>query len=185
MATRKALWLAYALLAGLSGCSTQGVEPPPPAAAQVYRLAPDDKLRIGVYGEEGLSGLFTVGSDGNISYPLLGAVKAAGLSLAELQALLTTRLRAGYVVDPKVSIDIGEYRPFYILGEVNKPGQYPYRAGLTLNAAVATAGGFTYRANHKTIAIEHDKASAEQRYRLTGSLLVQPGDTIRILERYF
>jgi len=150
----------------------------------VYRLAPDDRLKIIVYGEDDLSGEYLVGSDGNLSFPLIGMVKATGLTLAEVQAALTTRLGAGYLNSPKVSADIVAYRPFYILGEVNKAGQYPYRVGLTVNAAVATAGGFTYRANHKSIAIQHAGAG-EEKIRLTPDLLVNPGDTIRVLERFF
>lgn len=155
------------------------------AEAPVYRLAADDKLRITVFGEPDLTGPFTVGSDGNLSFPLIGSVKAAGLTVAELQAALTSRLGAKYLKNPKVAAELVDYRPFYILGEVNKAGQYPYRAGISVVAAVATAGGFTYRANHKTVAIKHIGTPGEEKVKLTPDLLVQPGDTIRVLERFF
>jgi polysaccharide export outer membrane protein len=179
-----AMSVASVLLASCSsGPATQApvVSATPPA----YRLAPDDKVRVNVYNEEGLTGTYVVGSDGAVSYPLLGSVQAAGLTLPQLQELLTNRLRSGYVKDPKVSVDITEYRPFYILGEVNKAGQYPYRVGLTVDAAVATAGGFTYRANHRVVAIQHRNQPQEVRYKLEPGVQVLPGDTVRILERFF
>lgn len=180
--------LAIGLLATLvASCAGGSAVRAPSIAAStpVYQLAPDDKVKINVYGEEGLTGTFTVASNGAISYPLLGEVIAGGLTLAQLQAQLTARLRDGYLNDPKVSVDITEYRPFYILGEVNKAGEYPYRVGLTVDAAVATAGGFTYRANHRTVAIQHRGEAREVRYQLVPGVQVLPGDTIRILERFF
>jgi len=179
--------LAMALATAMAGCGGRGaVEGPSVAAGSpIYRLAADDKVRVNVYGEEGLTGTYVIGSNGDLSYPLLGAVKAAGLSVPELQAVLTNRLRRDFVKDAKVSVDITEYRPFFVLGEVNRSGQYSYRVGLTVNAAVATAGGFSYRANHKVVAIQHLNQPGEVRYRLDPSLQVLPGDTIRVLERFF
>lgn len=184
-----------ALLSGMlalllcSGCASGGASAADVAPASmttpVYRLAPDDKIKITVYGEDALTGEYLVRSDGNISFPLVGAVKASGLTLAEFQAALTAKLGETALNDPKVTADIEEYRPFYILGEVNKAGQYPYRVGMTVNAAVATAGGFTYRANHKTVAIQHRGEAGEQKYRLRPDLQILPGDTVRVLERFF
>lgn len=151
----------------------------------VYRLGADDKIRINVYGEDPLNAEYLVGSDGNISFPLVGMVAAKGLTLTELQALLTLRLSQSMIVDPKVSIDIVEYRPFYVLGEVQKAGQYPYRTGLTAMAAIATAGGFTYRANEKVVLIQRFGEPVEQRLPLAPQTMVLPGDTIRIKERHF
>jgi protein involved in polysaccharide export with SLBB domain len=150
-----------------------------------YRLAADDKIKIAVYGETQLTGDYLVGSDGRISFPLVGMVEAAGLTLAELQQKLTQRLNDAYLNDAKVTVDVVEYRPFYILGEVNKAGQYPYKVGLTVRAAVATAGGFTYRANTRKIAIQHRGETIEQKVALTADMQVRPGDTIRVLERFF
>ena len=154
-------------------------------ASSSYKLAPDDRIKVVVYGEDDLSGEYLVGSDGQVSFPLIGSVKAGGLSLAQFRTELAARLQGRYLKDPRVSADIVAYRPFYILGEVNRPGQYPYRVGLTLNAAVATAGGYTYRANQKVVAIQHLGASGEERFRITSGLQVSAGDTVRVLERFF
>ncbi len=188
----KALLLALSLAVMLplaGGCAGGGaVETPSATIGQgipVYQLAPDDKLKIAVYGEEKLTGEYLVGSDGNISFPLIGMVRVAGLTLAELQTGIASELGSTYLNNPRVSVDIVEYRPVYVLGEVNKAGQFPYKVGMTINAAVATAGGFTYRANQKIVAVQHYKEPEEKRYRLTSDVLVRPGDTIRILERFF
>jgi protein involved in polysaccharide export with SLBB domain len=173
----------------VGGCASGGdIEAPSTTIGQgipVYQLAPDDKLKIAVYGEEQLTGEFLVGSDGNISFPLIGMISVAGLTLAELQAGMTAELSASYLNNPRVSVEILEYRPVYVLGEVNKAGQFPYKVGMTVNAAVATAGGYTYRANQKIVAVQHYNDPSEKRYKLTSDVLVRPGDTIRILERFF
>jgi len=172
----------------VAGCGgNRGVAPDaalPAMEIPVYKLAADDKVKVTVFGEEALTGTFLVGSDGNISYPLLGSVPAKGLTLAQLTQQLTTRL-GGSVKNPRVSADIAEYRPFFILGEVNRPGQYPYRTGMTVNSAVATAGGFTYRANQKRVLIQHLGEAGERRYELSAGLPILPGDTVRVGERYF
>lgn len=155
------------------------------AEVPVYRLGADDKVRINVYGEDALNAEYLVGSDGSISFPLLGMVQAKGLTLAELQALLTRRLGESVLNDPKVSVDIVEYRPFYVLGEVQKAGQYPYRTGMTVFAAIATAGGFTYRANEKTVMIQRYGETVERSFPLSPQTIIAPGDTIRVKERYF
>ncbi len=171
-----------ALLLPLPGVA----QPTPPAIAEpIYHLAPDDKIKIVVYGEEALTGDYVIGSDGNLSFPLIGMVKANGLTLAELQSEITRRLDSDFINNPRVNAEIVEYRPFYILGEVNKPGQYTYRVGLTVRAAVATAGGFTYRANQKKIAIQRRGEAGETKQQITPDLQIQPGDTIRVLERFF
>jgi len=182
---RAAIGIALTLAAAGCGGGAAVDGPSITAGAPIYRLAADDKVRVNVYGEEGLTGTYVIGSNGELSYPLLGAVKAAGLSVPELQAVLTGRLRREFVKDAKVSVDITEYRPFFVLGEVSRSGQYPYRVGLTVNAAVATAGGFSYRANRKVVAIQHLNQPGEVRYRLDPSLQVLPGDTVRVLERFF
>ncbi len=183
---------SFASIAGVftalacSACA--GVAAPPPlelTRTAVYRLAPDDKVKVTVYGEEDLSGQYLVGSDGSLSFPLIGMVRAGGLTLTQLQQVLTSRLGARFLKHPRVSADIVEYRPFYILGEVNHAGQYSYRVGITVTAAVATAGGFTYRANKSTVAIKHFGEPGEHKLRLTADLQVSPGDTVRVLERFF
>lgn len=179
--------LPAALLIALAGCANDITPPQAGVAATpyVYRLGPDDKLRIAVYGEEPMAGEYLVNPEGTVSFPLVGMIKASGLTLSEFSAALSGALSAKYMKDPKVVVDILEYRPVYVLGEVNKSGQYPYRSGMTVLGAIATAGGFTYRANAKFVMIRHPEESGEVRRPLTADLPVSPGDTIRIKERYF
>ncbi|MEH3045539.1 polysaccharide biosynthesis/export family protein [Sphingomonas adhaesiva] len=152
-----------------------------------YRLGAGDKLHIIVFGEESLTGDFSVSNGGSIAFPLIGTVEASGHSLADVQEMIRSRLAAGYLKDPRVSVEVMEYRTFYILGEVNKPGQYPYRTNMTVEQAVATAGGYTYRANRKKFVMSHDNDGSETKlqFKDAGGLRIQPGDTIQILERFF
>lgn len=150
-----------------------------------YRLGAADKVRVNVYGEEGLTGEFIVGGSGRISMPLIGEVQAAGLTITEFQTEVAEALKKGYINEPRVSAEVLNYRPFYILGEVNKPGEYPYTNNLTVLNAVATAEGFTYRANTRQVFIKRADGTSEQAYPLTTATQVAPGDTIRIGERFF
>ena len=150
-----------------------------------YKLGTDDKLRVIVFGETSLSGEFVISDSGEIAFPLIGNVHAAGLTVAQFQEALRAKLADGYLRDPRVSAEVENYRPFYILGEVQKPGEYPFTSGLTVLNAVATAGGFTYRANTKVITIRHAGGSKEVPVRLTATSEVGPGDTILIKERFF
>ncbi len=150
-----------------------------------YRLDSGDALRISVFGEEDLAGEFIVNSQGLIAFPLIGDIPASGKSLTEVENEIEERLRGDYVLAPRVSIEVTNYRPFYILGEVTTPGTYPYAAGLTILNAVATAGGFTPRANQQRVFVKHAGESQEGEYALTTAAPVRPGDTIRIPERRF
>jgi polysaccharide export outer membrane protein len=150
-----------------------------------YHLGANDKIRVITFGEESLTGEFFIGGSGKVSLPLIGEVNAEGLSIPEFQKEVEAKLKDGYLKDPHVSVEVLTYRPFYILGEVNKPGEYPFSNGLTVMNAVATANGFTYRANDKKVFIKRVDSKEEQEFPLTSTLLVAPGDTIRIAERYF
>ena len=150
-----------------------------------YRLGPADKVRVNVFGEEALTGEFTVGNSGKVSLPLIGEVQAEGLTIAELEEAIAEALRQGYINEPRVNAEVLNYRPFSILGEVNTPGEYPYTANLTVLNAVATAGGFTYRADTRRVYIRRADSEGEQAYPLTTNTQVAPGDTIRIGERFF
>ena len=165
-----------------------------PAAQQIagtvrvvpeYHLGPADKLRITVFGEEALTGEFTISGSGRLSLPLIGEVQAEGLSVTQLQERIAEALRQGFINDPRVNAEVMNYRPFYILGEVSKPGEYPYTIGLTVLNAVATAEGFTYRADTRRVYIKRADGAFEQAYPLTTATQVAPGDTIRIGERFF
>lgn len=156
-----------------------------PTSALEYRLGAADKVRVIVYGEEDLSGEFFVSGAGKVSLPLIGEVQAAGLSVRAFQDEVQNALKDGYLKDPKVSVEVLTFRPYYIMGEVMKPGQYPYTDELTVQNAVATAGGFTYRANKGKVFIKRLGQNEEHSYPLTSSTTVAPGDTIRIGERLF
>jgi len=189
------LWLrtiivGLVLASALAACAQGPVAGPGMVEAATrevpeYRLGPADKIRINVFGEAALTGEFLVGGNGKISMPLIGEVQAAGLTISMFQDEIATALRQGYITQPRVSAEILTYRPFYILGEVNKPGEYPFTNNLTVLNAVATAEGFTYRANTKIVYIKRAGSDGEQPYPLTTATQVAPGDTIRIGERFF
>jgi polysaccharide export outer membrane protein len=150
-----------------------------------YILGSADKIRITVFGEPSLTGEYFVSSSGKVSLPLAGEVQAAGLTLRDFHDHVVKALQDGYLKDPKVSLEVLTFRPFYILGEVSKPGQYPYTSGLTVFNAVATAGGFTYRANTRKVLIKRASESAERVVPLSAYTTIAPGYTIRIPERLF
>ena len=165
-----------------------GAEPAATAAnaqAMDYLLGPGDKVRVTVYGEESLSGEFFVSGSGLMSLPLIGEIKVGGMTVGQFQTAVQDKLKDGYLKDPRVSAEVLTFRPFYILGEVEKPGTYPYTSGLTVLNAVATAGGFTYRADKKSVYIKRNGDTSENKGELKPSTLVSPGDTIRIGERFF
>ncbi len=150
-----------------------------------YVLGPADKVRITVYGEPALTAEYFVSSAGTVNIPLAGDVQAAGKTLSMFRDSVVKSLQDGYLKDPKVSVEVLTFRPFYILGEVVKPGQYPYTTGLTVFNAVATAGGFTYRANTHKVLIKRANEGGEKEFPLTSQTTISPGDTIRIPERFF
>lgn len=184
--SRRALLGGAAALFGAlaTGCATAPAgEVVSGADREEYRLGPGDQLRVTVFNEPDLTGQYLVGSQGSISYPLVGDVHAAGLTLAEFGNSLQLALQE-YVRHPNVSVEVANYRPFFILGEVQRPGTYPYSANLTVLNAVATAGGFTYRANRSRVFIRRASETEERVYPLDIATPVLPGDTIRIGERF-
>jgi polysaccharide export outer membrane protein len=156
-----------------------------PSFRDAYRVGTGDRLKISVYNAEKLSGEYPVGGDGKIAVPMLGRVLVAGLTLDGIADTLTTRLKDGYLLNPSLTVDIQAYRSVFILGEVDKPGQYPYTEGMTLLQLVSQAGGFTYRANRGTIKLRHEGEAKEAKYRVDGDGMVRPGDTVVIMQRYF
>jgi len=158
-----------------------------PAAAQLaeYRLGPGDKIQVNVFNQPDLSTAAVVGASGDIALPLLGQLKAIGMTVEELQAAIAGRLGETYMVDPRVSIEVVTYRPFFILGEVQKPGKYDYIAGLTVRMAVAVSGGFTRRAREDEVVLVRDSQGEVQRFRASPDALIYPGDTIEVLRRIF
>ena len=156
----------------------------PPAPP--YLLDSGDKLRITVFGQEGLTNSYFVDAAGNISMPLIGAVPARGLTTQQLARAVAQKLRGGFIREPHVAIEVEIYRPFFILGEVTQPGQYPYVPNMTVETAVAIAGGFTPRAYRYDVKIDRPEGGT-MRSRVNVPLLtrIKPGDTIIIKERWF
>ena len=158
-------------------------------ALKAYRVGVDDVLSVRVYREMDLSGPYRVASDGTLSMPLIGTVHVVGLSVPEIETLLVTRYKDGYLVEPSISVQVEKYRPFYIMGEVEAPGQYDYSAYMNVLNAVAQAGGFTYRAKQdvfELLRVEPGVIETEQDYRpIGGRDIVLPGDVIMVQERLF
>ena len=176
------------MLFTLTGAGPLGPTPAIASAGDVtetYTLGIDDKLTLNVFGEDRLTGEQQIGPDGSITIPLIGKVQAAGRTVDAVSGEVRERLAMGFLKNPSVSITILTFRPFYILGEVNRPGEYPYRKGMSVSDAVATAQGFSYRARKKYVFVKRQGAADEQRLELRPDLQVQPGDTLRIGERYF
>jgi polysaccharide export outer membrane protein len=138
-----------------------------------------------VYGEANLSGIYNVTPGGLLSLPLIGTIRAAGRTSADLEREITNKYSKGYLQEPKVTLTVVEFRPFYIMGEAAHPGQYPYWSGLNVLTAISTAGGLTYRASRTTVLIERAGEDVWKEYPMVADVPVLPGDLIRIPERYF
>lgn len=151
-------------------------------ANAVYRLGPGDALRVTVWGEDDLSGAFTVDGAGRVALPLIGSVEVGGLDTAAAEGAITARFADGFLKHPRVSVEVTNYRPFYILGEVQKPGAYPFRSGLTVMGAVAVGGGFTYRADEDDIEIKRGEREPAD---VPMDATVLPGDVINVKQRFF
>ncbi|OJU08240.1 MAG: hypothetical protein BGN85_14525 [Alphaproteobacteria bacterium 64-11] len=186
---RAALCLAASVF--LAGCGGGAITGSPEAVAQAdaaarnYRLAAGDKVHVAVFNEDNLSGDYTIGPGGRITLPLAGPVTAAGLTVPQLQVAVVKTLANGFVQNPSVTVTAMDLRPYYILGEVNKPGKYDYAPDLTVMQAVATAEGFTYRADSAAVYIRHKSDPSEKEVSLDATTAVLPGDTIRVAQRYF
>lgn len=171
--------------AATDGTQTAPATPQTPQAASEYTLGPGDKLRITVHESPDLTGEFMVSGSGFVSMPLIGEVQAGGLSVRQLAEAIAAKLTPDYLKNPRVSIEVLNFRPFDIIGEVNKPGSYPYRPGMTILNAVAMAGGFTYRANKDSMYIKRAKDPDGREVEANSETTVLPGDVIRVRERFF
>ena len=171
----------------LTACSPgSGLAPIPDAPATAYHLGVDDQIRVITFGEDQLTGTFRINDSGMIAIPLLGAVKAQGLTSAQLADEIANELKRKQLLrDPNVSVEVSQYRPIFILGEVKNPGQYPYEPGMTMLTAVSVAGGFTYRGvkDYGSVIRTEDGHPREGIINRQG--IVQPGDVITIYERSF
>jgi polysaccharide export outer membrane protein len=171
----------------LAGCAPgSDLSPLPPLSGHEYRLGPGDIVRIITYGEDPLTGEFRVGDQGSVALPLAGSISAVGRTPRELGDAISAALKKGDILrKPSVSVEVATYRPIYVLGEVNKPGQYPYQPGMTVVSAAAVAGGFTYRAieDYASVVRTVDGESVEG--TASRQALVQPGDVITVFERRY
>ena len=191
-------WLALAafavLLAGCGAASDLGGAGPP-ASAQAdaaalpnpaeIRLEAGDKLHIIVYGEDNITGNYQVDTGGYVALPLAGSVKAAGLTPPQLEKTLAAVFSKTSLKQPRVTVEVMSFRPFYVLGEVQKPGEYPYRAGLNVLSAIAIAGGATYRASTSEVLIQRAGVHTLQKFPQSPEVAVMPGDLVRVPESIF
>jgi polysaccharide export outer membrane protein len=175
-------------LAGAGCTSNFGpvvIEPDPIPPSQVAsQIQAGDRIKVLVYGEQSVSGIYEVNPGGSVSLPLAGTIRAAGRTRAELERDITDKFSAT-ITEPKVSIEVIERRPFYVFGEVLRPSQFPYRTGLNVLTAISTAGGLTYRASRTTVLVQHPGETVWREYAMSASVLISPGDLIRVPERYF
>jgi polysaccharide export outer membrane protein len=184
----RAALLCLSLLPALAACGTPADRLPPiaDAASTDYLLGPGDQVRIITFGGEQLTGEFRVNPSGEIALPLLGNVRAAGLTSKQLEASVAAALKRSQLYkDPSVSVEVIAYRPIFILGEVAKPGQYAYQPGMTVVTAVAVAGGYTYRAMDDVASIVRTVHGRAVEGRAARQTYVEPGDVITIYERHF
>ena len=159
--------------------------PMPATYDAAYRLDAGDKLRVVVYGQEGLTNTYAIDAGGSITMPLIGSVPARGRTPAGLAAEIASKLRSGYIREPSVAVEIESYRPFFILGEVAAPGQYPYVPNMSVESAVAIAGGFSPRARRDRVTLTHTDSSGSSRYVVPLGTPLGPGDTVLVGERWF
>jgi polysaccharide export outer membrane protein len=150
-----------------------------------YLLDTGDRLRVFVYGQPNLSRLYTVDHEGKIAVPLIGNVRARGRTTGQLQSAIRARLASEFVKDPQVTVDIQQNRPFFILGEVKNAGKFPYVSGMTVETAVAIAGGYTERASETTFRITRRVNGLVQEIEASADASLKPGDTVYVFERYF
>ncbi|MXP41372.1 polysaccharide export protein [Altererythrobacter soli] len=190
---RKAAVGLFALAAlSLAGCASTNIPTASVIEAntgveQGYTISSGDKIRVTVFDEENLTGDYQVGLAGDVQLPLIGRIVAAGETSTTLAEMIATMLRDGsYVLSPRVAVEVAQHRPFFILGEVKTPGEYVYASNMTLEQAVAKAGGFTPRADKGVVILRRQTWSTPRKVRLDGeTLLVSPGDTILVQEAFF
>lgn len=188
---RSVVLVLVPLSLGIAGCET--VDPyaansGPAAPVEQYpeiKLSAGDKLRVTVFGEDKLSGDFDLDLNGNASLPLAGTVNLAGQTKQQAEATIARKLRSEYLRSPKVTVDVTSFRPFYVIGQVERPGEFPYRNRLNIISAMAVAGGPTFRASKSKVFIQRGGVGAFEEVELSPSIPVYPGDIIRVPERYF
>ena len=175
-------WVPFSTMAQ----ETSGELMPAPGSSDYsYKLDYGDRITINIFNQPDLSGEYTLDGDGRFSMPLIGTVDAAGMTPAELEAHLVDRYKPDYLVNPRVFIQVLNYRPYYLIGEVRGTGAFPYRAGLTYMQAIAIAGGFSYRAKQDHVFVIRGDDPEQNEIKLSVEERVKPGDIIRVAERLF
>jgi polysaccharide export outer membrane protein len=185
--------MLLAALLATSGCATfradelvtSGPRYEAPSKQGGYALGVGDQVRVIVYSDQLINNLYKVGPDGLLMLPLIGGITASGRSTGDVQAEATRRYADGYFLSPSVSIQVERYRPVYVLGEVGRPGVYDYAPDMTAASLIASASGFTPRAKKTYVFISAEGEGAEHPYEVTPALHILPGDTVRVVERYF
>ncbi len=173
--------LAFAVAAAIVAAHPAAAADQPPAYGGAdYRLGTGDKIHVTVFDETDLGGDFQVDATGFVRMPLVGQIKAGGLTAQQVETAIASALSQGYLNDPKVAVEITTYRPFYIVGEVLKPGEYPYANGMTVSSAVALAGGFTPKAVQSAVYVRHQGENAERQLAASDATPVRPGDVVRV-----
>ena len=172
------VFAAVALFAGVAAARADTASPADGGAD--YHLGVGDKIHLTVYDETDLSGDFQIDATGTVRLPLIGQMKAGGLTAHQLETEIAGALAQGYLNDPKVAVEVSDYRPFYVVGEVQKPGQYPSPNGRTATSAAARAGGYTAKAVQSVIYVRHQGENAEHRLAATDASAVRPGDVVRV-----
>lgn len=180
-----ALGLAACLV--LAACSpTAGLSDLPPSASSQYALGPGDELRISVYGLDGFANTYVISDAGTVSLPFIGDVPAGNKTADQIRQSISSELTARQIVnDPVVNVQVNQYRPFFIIGEVKKPGEYPFRPGTSVLSAIAMAGGYTFRANTSRFSITRLRGGQSMTAAATEKAFVEPGDTVRVYESWF
>jgi protein involved in polysaccharide export with SLBB domain len=186
-------WLAGMMLAAIMlaapQAQAQNADPSQTQSAATadngYRLGSGDELRVLVFGEDDLGGEFVIDGGGSVRLPLIGQVHAAGDTLPQFEAEVTAKLKDGYLNDPRINVEVINYRPFYIIGEVRSPGQYSFVNGMNILNAVALAGGYTTRADTRNVYLRRDGSGDEETVDGDQSTNIYPGDIIRVAERFF
>lgn len=188
------LMAALSVAASLGACADSAMAPTarltatgsaPADLSRVYRLGVGDKLKLTVFGEQELSGTYEVNASGNVPLPLIGEMAARGRGINDFRDAVRQKLSQGYLTNPKVSVEIINFRPIYIHGEVRSGGEFPFKNGLKLRDAIAVAGGYTYRANESYVILVREGAPQQVKVAMPADIDVLPGDNIRIPERFF
>lgn len=183
--------VAALLTVAAAGCGNVGLPSTDAPTERVnpaigYRLEPGNIVRVTVFNESNLSGDFQVDPAGNVGLPLIGNVPAAGISADTLaERIGATLQRGGFLREPRVNVEVVTYRPFYVLGEVRNPGEFPYVQGMTVLSAIAKAGGYDFRARQGEVALVRIEGGVQKEYRATEQTPILPGDIIRVVQRYF